>query len=84
MDPPWGKKKKKNTDSSHSQPAEQSALRRAARSELYIEVARVEPASAITHEQVESLHHTFVEELRALFDKHKGACGYKDAVLEIF
>lgn len=44
----------------------------------------MEPASAITHEQVESLHHTFVEELRALFDKHKGACGYKDAVLEFF
>ena len=50
----------------------------------YAEVERVEPASAITSEQVESLHAKFVEELRALFDKYKGACGYKDAVLEIF
>jgi hypothetical protein len=50
----------------------------------YVAVARVTPASAITPAQVGALHAVFVAELKALFDKHKGACGYKDAVLEIF
>jgi 2-acylglycerol O-acyltransferase 2 len=48
-----------------------------------IRVARAEPASDITREQVERLHDTFVEELGALFEKYKGECGYADAVLDI-
>ena len=46
-------------------------------------VRKVEP-DLITRDLVDKTHAAFVDALKALFDKHKKACGYPDAELEVF